>query len=33
LYDTFPQAHLFLFDPTPQSLPYMNSVAKRQYFR
>jgi FkbM family methyltransferase len=29
LYDTFPQAHFFLFDPTPQSLPYMNSVAKR----
>jgi hypothetical protein len=29
LYDTFPQAHFFLFDPTAQSLPYMNSVAER----
>lgn len=28
LYAAFPKAKYFLFDPTPQSLPYMQSIAK-----
>jgi FkbM family methyltransferase len=30
LYEAFPQARLFLVDPTPQSLPHMAQIARRR---